>query len=65
MGRETPIYAHRVMIFVVKDKEVDLFVVDALFSTIKNVDFAEERLGPLIKSGLDVRKKAVFFMKKL
>lgn len=58
MTKGISMYAHRARVYGAKDKEVDLFVVEALFTTITNVNFDEERLESLIKRGLDVRKKA-------
>ena len=39
----------------VEAREADLFVVDALFSTVTNVDFDETRLAGLIREGVRVR----------
>ncbi len=39
------------------DDEVDLFVAEALFSTITNVNFDPERIEPLIRRGLALRDR--------
>jgi len=51
-------YAHRAREFGVKDKEIDTFVVEALFSTITNVNFDEDRMEGLIKKAVELREKA-------
>jgi len=51
-------YAHRARKFGVKDKEIDTFVVEALFSTITNVNFDEDRMEGLIKKAVELREKA-------
>ncbi|MDT8284923.1 MAG: hydroxylamine reductase, partial [Thermovirgaceae bacterium] len=51
-------YAHRARKLGVKDRDVDLFIVEALFTTITNVNFDEERMESLIERAVDIRKKA-------
>ena len=41
-------YAHRARQFGATDREVDVFVLEALFSTVTNVDFDAERLQQLL-----------------
>ena len=41
-------YAHRARQFGAADREVDVFVLEALFSTVTNVDFDAERLQQLL-----------------
>lgn len=51
-------YAHRARQFGVQDSEIDVFTVEALFSTITNVNFSPERLGELINQAFELREKA-------
>jgi len=55
-------YAHRAVQLGVRDREIDLFVIEALFSTVTNVDFDPERLQTfLIKAGrLKNKAKALY-----
>jgi len=51
-------YAHRGREAGAKDRDVDVFVVRALFSTVTNVNFDPERLAGLIVQAVEVRDKA-------
>jgi len=51
-------YAHRARQLGVKDREIDVFTLEALFSTITNVDFDPERLQKLIAKCAKLRDKA-------
>lgn len=51
-------YAHRARPLGASDHEIDLFVVEALFTTITNVNFDPERLAGLIHRGAQLRDKA-------
>lgn len=51
-------YAHRARKLGVIDTEVDLFVVEALFTTVTNVNFDPERLEGLIRSAAYMRDRA-------
>lgn len=55
-------YADRARKYGAADREIDIFVIEALFSTITNVDFDPERLqGWLIKAGeVLARAKALY-----
>ncbi len=50
--------AHRARQLGVKDREVDVFVLEALFSTITNVNFDPERLQRLLVRAAELRDKA-------
>jgi len=50
-------YAHRARRHGVTDRESDLFVVEALFTTITNVDFDPERLQQYIIKGAEIKEK--------
>ncbi|MHB9030706.1 MAG: hydroxylamine reductase [Candidatus Latescibacterota bacterium] len=50
-------YAHRARKLGVKDREADVFVLEALFTTVTNVNFDPERLKTLILRGARVRDK--------
>jgi len=51
-------YAHRARVLGVKDPEVDSFVLEALFTTVTNVNFDEERMEWMIRRAEDMREKA-------
>jgi len=51
-------YAHRARELGKSDREIDVFVLEALFSTVTNVDFDPARLEGLIEEALGVREKA-------
>ncbi len=50
-------YAHRAASFGITDREADIFVVEALFSTVTNVDFDPERLKTIILRGSRIKDK--------
>ncbi len=51
-------YAHRAGELGVTDREIDVFVVEALFSTVTNVNFDPPRVGGLIVKAAELREKA-------
>ncbi|MHC5058435.1 MAG: hydroxylamine reductase, partial [Planctomycetota bacterium] len=51
-------YAHRARKLGVHDGEIDVFVVEALFSTVTNVDFDPARLEGLLRKAVGVLEKA-------
>ncbi|NGX33799.1 MAG: Hydroxylamine reductase [Candidatus Anoxychlamydiales bacterium] len=51
-------YAHRAAILNEKDEDIDLFVIEALFATVTNVDFDKDRFLKLIKKAFEIKKKA-------
>ena len=51
-------YAHRAAKLGVQDHDVDLFVVEALFTTVTNVNFDPARLETLIRRGAGLKKTA-------
>ena len=51
-------YAHRAALLNERDEDIDLFVIEALFATITNVDFDKERILKLIEKAFEVKKKA-------
>ncbi len=50
-------FAHRARELGVKDHDADIFVLEALFSTVTNVDFDPERLAGLIRRAAQLRDK--------
>jgi hydroxylamine reductase len=48
-------YAHRARRFDVVEHDADVFVIEALFTTVTNVNFDPERLGALVRKGAEVR----------
>jgi hydroxylamine reductase len=51
-------YAHRARTYGAKDREVDLAVVEALFSTVTNVNFDPERYEPVLRGLAQARDRA-------
>ena len=51
-------YAHRARQLGIQDRDVDVFVLEALFSTVTNVDFDVERLQGLLAQAVQLRAKA-------
>ncbi len=51
-------YAHRASTLGAKDTEIDLFVVEALFTTTTNVNFDPARIQAMLKKATQVREKA-------
>ena len=51
-------YAHRAAQLGARDREVDVFVVEALFTTVTNVNFDPERIADLVRRAPRVRDKA-------
>ncbi len=50
-------YAHRARALGAIDHEADVFVIEALFTTVTNVNFDPERLAGLIRRGVEVRDR--------
>jgi len=55
MAKGVSMYAHRARVLGAVDREADVFVIEALFTTVTNVNFDPERLAGLIKRGAKVR----------
>lgn len=51
-------YAHRARQLGAVDNEINLFTIEALFTTVTNVNFDEERLAGLIKRAAELKSKA-------
>ncbi len=51
-------YAHRAIQLGAQDREVDIYIVEALFTTVTNVNFDPERIKEIILKGVDVRNRA-------
>ena len=51
-------YAHRATQLGARDPEIDVFVIEALFSTVTNVDFDPRRLEELLHQAAKIRDKA-------
>ncbi len=51
-------YAHRAAELKARDEEVDEFVVEALFTTVTNVDFDPQRLQQWVNRAADLRDRA-------
>jgi hydroxylamine reductase len=51
-------YAHRAGANGARDREIDVFVVEALFTTITNVNFDPSRLGGLLRRAAELKDRA-------
>jgi len=51
-------YAHRARQLGARDRDVDVFVIEALFTTVTNVDFDPQRVAELVRKGAAVRDRA-------
>ncbi|MFC1682701.1 hydroxylamine reductase, partial [Candidatus Zixiibacteriota bacterium] len=51
-------YAHRARKLGITDHEIDVFILEALFSTVTNVNFDPQRVGELIRKASALRDKA-------
>jgi hydroxylamine reductase len=51
-------YAHRARQLGAHDRDVDVFVIEALFATVTNVDFDPQRIADLVRKGALVRNRA-------
>jgi hydroxylamine reductase len=51
-------YAHRAALHGAHDREVDVFVIEALFATVTNVDFDPARLQEMLNKAAAMRDKA-------
>jgi len=51
-------YAHRAGQFGARDRDIDVFTVESLFSTLTNVNFDTERFQQLLKEAAKMREKA-------
>lgn len=51
-------YAHRARQLGKHDRAIDVFVTEALFTTVTNVNFDADRLVALLKQAADIKKKA-------
>jgi hydroxylamine reductase len=58
MTKGVSMYAHRARQLGVKDRELDVFVIESLFTTVTNVNFDPERYQRLIEKALRFREKA-------
>ena len=51
-------YAHRAAELGARDRDIDIFTIEALFTTVTNVDFDPERLTGYIREAAEVKAKA-------
>ena len=51
-------YAHRAYKLGARDRDIDVFTVEALFSTLTNVNFDTERFQQLLREAAKIREKA-------
>ncbi len=52
-------YAHRSRKLGAADREIDVFVLEGLFSTVTNVNFDSQRFQELLQRAVDIRDKAL------
>lgn len=64
LSKGVSMYAHRARKLGSKEREVDLFVVEALFTTITNVNFDEKRMESIIRRAVGVRENAKMLYEK-
>src|SRR3989339_1188718 len=57
-------YAHRAYEMGSRDKDIDVFTVKALFSTLTNVNFDEKRFLDYLKQALNIKQKAIALYEK-
>ncbi len=50
-------YAHRARALGAIDRDADVFVIEALFTTVTNVNFDPDRIAGLIRKGVEVRDR--------
>lgn len=58
VSKGVSMYANRARKLGAKNKEVDLFVIEALFTTVTNVNFDAVRIRDWVKNGIAIRAKA-------
>ncbi len=51
-------YAHRARLLGVGNRGIDVFTIEALFTTLTNVNFDAERVAGLIRAAVEMRKQA-------
>ena len=51
-------YAHRARELGISDRRIDVFTIEALFTTVTNVDFDPEHIQPLISKAAEMRDRA-------
>lgn len=62
--KELSWYAHRARKLGAKDREIDVFTMEALFSTVTNVNFDPERISELINRAVELKEKALKLYEK-
>lgn len=55
-AKSVSVYAHKLNKAGIKNKDADVFVIEALFSTVTNVNFDPERLKSLIEKGNKIKE---------
>jgi len=63
-ARGVSIIAHKAAELGLRDDEADQFVIEALFSTVTNVNFDPERVAALIRKGVAVRHRILSLYEK-
>jgi hydroxylamine reductase len=51
-------YAHRAAVLGAQDPTIDRYVIEALFTTVTNVNFDPERLAGILRQGAEIKAKA-------
>ncbi len=57
-------YAHRAAQLDARDRAIDVFVIEALFATVTNVDFDTARLQATLRQAADIKQQAVALYEK-
>ena len=58
MAKGISMWAHRARALDMRDADVDRYVIEALFSTVTNVDFDRARLESMLRRGTEIRARA-------
>ncbi len=58
LAKEISQYAYRASKLGAREREIDVFVIEALFTTVTNVNFDPERLYTLIAKAAEIKKRA-------
>ena len=64
ISKGVSMYAHKARELDAIDPDIDLFVVKALFTTITNVNFDEERMETMLKEASRMKEKAKLLYEK-
>ncbi len=58
MTKGIAMYAHRARLHGARDRTIDVFVIEAIFTTVTNVNFDSDRIETMLRTAVDVRAAA-------